>query len=115
MNEIYAIKKDTPHVRAIKVNDRIAKYPCEGMPQIYHKEFDLHEFIGEEIAGIRGVNSVHYFPVLFEDIDTVLSMNIDFFRFGDIAQNSARGVPPRAAQKMRKEVGVSPPLYDLYF
>ena len=50
------------------------------MPQIYHKEFDLHEFIGEEIAGIRGVNSVHYFPVLFEDIDTVLSMNNDFFR-----------------------------------
>lgn len=54
MNEIYAIKKDTPYVRANKINDRIAKYPCEGLPQIYHKEFDLHEFIGEEIAGIRG-------------------------------------------------------------
>ena len=79
MNEIYAIKKDTPHVRAIKVSDRIAKYPCEGMPQIYHKEFDLHEFIGEEIAGIRGVNSVHYFPVLFEDMDTVLSMKNDSY------------------------------------
>ena len=55
MNEIYAIKKDTPHVRAIKVSDRIAKYPCEGMPQIYHKEFDLHEFIGEEIVELEGL------------------------------------------------------------
>ena len=36
MNEIFAIKKDTPNVRANKINERIAKYPCEGMPQIYH-------------------------------------------------------------------------------
>ena len=36
MNEIFAIKKDTPHVRANKINERIARYP--GMPQIYHKE-----------------------------------------------------------------------------
>ena len=76
MNEIYAIKKDTPHVRANKINERIARYP--GMPQIYHKEFDLHEFIGEEIAGIRGVNSVHYFPILFEDIDTLLDLDQNY-------------------------------------
>lgn len=37
------------------------------------------------------------------------NLSIDFFGFGDITQNSARGVPPRAAQKMRKEVGGFPP------
>lgn len=78
MNEIYVIKKDTPYVRAKKINDWIAGY--SGMPKIYHKEFDLHEFIGEEIAGIRGVNSVHYFPVLFDDIDNILNIDNEIVR-----------------------------------
>ena len=70
MNEFFVLKKDTPHIRAKRISRGIAEYP--GMPKIYHKEFDLHEFIGEELAGIRGVNSVHYFPVLFDDIDNVM-------------------------------------------
>lgn len=78
MNEIFAIKKDTPYVRAKKINDRLAEYP--GMPVIYHKEFDLHEFIGEEIAGIRGVNSVHYYPILFDDVENILNIKNEIAR-----------------------------------
>ena len=76
MNEFFVLKKDTPHIRAKRISRGIAEYP--GMPKIYHKEFDLHEFIGEELAGIRGVNSVHYFPVLFDDIDNVLKLDNGF-------------------------------------
>lgn len=111
MNEIYSIKKDTPHVRAIMVSDRIAKYPCEGMPQIYHKEFDLHEFIGEEIAGIRGVNSVHYFPVLFEDMDTVLSMKNDFFRMPFVRVGSFDFKKPG----VRYSTGLDLPHYEDFY
>ena len=71
MFEFDVITKDTPTIRAKRKTEGIAEYPK--MPQIYHKEFDLHEFIGEEIAGIRGVNSVHYFPILFDDIENVLN------------------------------------------
>ena len=73
MFEFDVITKDTPIIRAKRKTEGIAEYPK--MPQIYHKIFDINEFIGEELAGIRGVNSVHYFPILFDDIENILKIN----------------------------------------
>lgn len=50
-------------VYATKRNAAMADVPNK--PEIYHKDFDVVEFIGEELATIRGVNSNHYFPVSF--------------------------------------------------
>lgn len=67
MHDFEIIKENTPVIIAKKKNDSIATFP--GMPIIYHKDFDINEFIGEELALIRGVRSVHYFPVLFDSKD----------------------------------------------
>ena len=72
MEDISVLTINTPYVRAKRKTELIAEYT--GMPSIYHKDFDINEFIGEELAGIRGVNSVHYFPVLFDDIDSLLQI-----------------------------------------
>lgn len=39
---------------------------------IYHKDFDITEFIGEKLASIRGIRSVHYFPGCFGDKKQIL-------------------------------------------
>ena len=67
MHEFEIINRKTPFVLAKKKNEAVATFP--GMPLIYHKDFDLNEFIGEELAKVRGVRSVHYFPVLFDSIE----------------------------------------------
>ena len=75
MHDFDVLMSNTPYVLATKKNYSIATFP--GMPNIYHKDFDITEFIGEELAKVRGVNSVHYFPVLFDNIENCL--NIDEF------------------------------------
>lgn len=73
MHDFEVIKHDTPFVFAKKKNEGIATFP--NMPIIYHKDFDINEFIGEELAGIRGVRSVHYFPVLFDSIENSMKIS----------------------------------------
>ena len=73
MYDFDIINNSTPIFFARKKNDCIAT--ISGLPLIYHKEFDLNEFIGEELARIRGVNSVHYFPLLFENREKVFGIN----------------------------------------
>ena len=72
MHEFEIINKRTPIVLAKKKNEAIATFP--GMPLIYHKDFDLNEFIGMELAKVRGVRSVEYFPVLFDSIENSLKI-----------------------------------------
>lgn len=72
MHDFDVIKSNTPFVLAKKKNDGIATFP--GMPIIYHKDFDINEFIGEELSYIRGVRSVRYFPVLFDSIENSLKI-----------------------------------------
>jgi hypothetical protein len=70
MHDFQILGTNTPYVLATKKNEGIATFP--GMPDIYHKDFDINEFIGEELASIRGVRSAHYFPVLFESMEKCL-------------------------------------------
>lgn len=72
MHDFEVIKSTTPVVIAKKKNDAIAT--VSNLPDIYHKDFDINEFIGEELANVRGVNSVHYFPVLFDSIEKSLKI-----------------------------------------
>lgn len=62
---------NTPVVKASMKNQGIAL--VRGKPQIYHKAFDITEFIGEHLAGIRGVNSAHYEPICFGKYGRALS------------------------------------------
>ncbi len=64
MHDYKIIGRRTPLVFAEKKNDAIAVVNSS-LPCIYHKNFDITEFIGEELATIRGVNSNHYVPVCF--------------------------------------------------
>ena len=75
MYDFNVLTINTPVVRASKKNDSIAL--VNGKPQIYHKLFDITEFIGEELANIRGIESVHYFPVCFSNYKRLISSDDD--------------------------------------
>lgn len=64
MHEYGVLTKKTPIVYATKRNDGIAEIPY--LPDIYHKSFDITEFIGEQLARKQGVRTNHYFPVCFD-------------------------------------------------
>lgn len=76
MHDFEVIREDTPVLIAKKRNEGFAD--LAGMPIIYHKDFDLNEFIGEELAGVRGVRSVHYYPVLFDSKENTFKIK-NFF------------------------------------
>ena len=76
MHDFEVIREDTPVLIAKKRNEGFAD--LSGMPVIYHKDFDLNEFIGEELAGIRGIRSVHYYPVLFDSKENTFKIR-NFF------------------------------------
>ena len=76
MHDFEVIREDTPVLIAKKRNEGFAD--LAGMPVIYHKDFDLNEFIGEELAGIRGIRSVHYYPVLFDSKENTFKIR-NFF------------------------------------
>lgn len=61
MRKYILLRKNTPVTYALKKNDAIAYYP--GSRDIYYKDLDITEFIGEELANIQGVRAVHYFPL----------------------------------------------------
>lgn len=71
MKEFEILTINTPVVKASKKNQSVAL--IKGKPLIYHKEFDMTEFIGEQLASIRGVRSVHYFPICFGDYKRCLA------------------------------------------
>lgn len=73
MHDFEVINHNTPFVFAKKKNEGIATF--SNMPIIYHKDFDINEFIGEELASVRGVRSVHYFPVLFDSIENSMKIS----------------------------------------
>ena len=53
MYDFEILTTNTPVVRARKKNDSIAL--ISGKPKIYHKSFDITEFIGEELANKREI------------------------------------------------------------
>ena len=75
MQDYKIVTVNTPVVKATKKNDSIAL--VRGKPLIYHKVFDINEFIGEELSNVRGVNSVHYFPVVFGKLKRCLGADND--------------------------------------
>lgn len=70
MRKYILLKENTKVTYAIKKNDIIACYP--GSKDIYYKELDITEFIGEELATIQGVRTVHYFPLCLGKKDSYL-------------------------------------------
>lgn len=66
MHEYNILTKKTPIVCATKRNSSIAEMPF--MPEIYHKEFNVVEFIGESLAGIRDIKTVHYFHLVLQKL-----------------------------------------------
>ena len=64
MNDYKLLRKNSPLVFAAKKNDCIATVHSS-LPAIYYKNFDINEFIGEQLASIRELKSNHYFPVSF--------------------------------------------------
>ena len=82
MSDYGVLTKKTPIVYAMKKNDAIAN--ISGLPDIYHKEFDVTEFIGERLATIQGIKTNHYFPVCFEkhDLCRPFNFNDDNLRIG---------------------------------
>ena len=85
MSEFDILTINTPVIKASRKNSVIAL--VRGKPQIYHKEFDITEFIGEKLASIRGVKSVHYFPICFGNyrrslLDSKVSNDRDNIRVG---------------------------------
>ena len=106
MHDFNIIKSDTPVVIATKKNEGIATFP--GMPVIYHKDFDINEFIGEELAGIRGVRSVRYFPVLFDSIGNSLNIKSYFERCLSIRVGSFDFKKP----DVKYVLGSNLPIYD---
>lgn len=71
MKEFEILTINTPVVKAVMKNQGIAL--VKGMPEVYHKEFDITEFIGEKLAGIRGVRSAHYIPICFGEYKKCLA------------------------------------------
>ena len=55
MKEFEILTINTPVIMATMKNPGIAL--VKGMPEVYHKEFDITEFIGEKLAEIRNVRS----------------------------------------------------------
>lgn len=60
----------TPVVRAKEKNSSIAL--VSGKPLIFHKVFDINEFIGEELASVRKLKTAHYFPVCLGNVKRCL-------------------------------------------
>ena len=48
MQDVEILTINTPVVKATMKNEGIAF--VKGMPEVYHKEFDITEFIGEQLA-----------------------------------------------------------------
>ena len=71
MYDFNVLTINTPVVRASMKNAGIAL--VRGKPEIYYKSFDITEFIGEQLASIRGVNSAHYEPICFGRYKKALS------------------------------------------
>lgn len=86
MYDFEILTTNTPVVRARKKNDSIAL--IKGKPQIYHKSFDITEFIGEELTNIRGVESVCYFPICFGNYKRILSCENDYKKIKNIRVGS---------------------------
>lgn len=76
MYEYNILTKKTPIVCATKRNSSIAEMPF--MTEIYHKEFNVVEFIGESLAGIRDIKTVHYFPLSFAKIGDIEAGKVEF-------------------------------------
>lgn len=76
MHEYSVLTPKTSIVCVTKKNDAIAEMPF--MPEIYHKTFDINEFIGEELAEIREIKSAHYFPLSFSNIKDVKNEKVPF-------------------------------------
>lgn len=67
MHDYKLLKRGTPIVFAQKKNtDAAVATIHSSLPDIYYKSFDINEFIGEQLASVRGVRSNHYFPVCFD-------------------------------------------------
>lgn len=64
MNDYKLLRKNSPIVFANRQNDCIATIHSS-LPDIYYKNFDINEFIGEQLATIRNIRSNHYFPISF--------------------------------------------------
>lgn len=67
---------ETPVVFAKEKNCSIALKRKK--PIIYHKVFDVNEFIGEKLAGVRNLRTAHYFPVCFGNVKRCLSSERDY-------------------------------------
>lgn len=63
MGDYSIVNRKTPVVHAFRINETLAGIP--GKPIIFHKKFDITEFIGERLADVTGVKTVHYFPLFF--------------------------------------------------
>lgn len=87
MKEFEILTINTPVVKATMKNQGIAL--VKGMPEIYHKEFDITEFIGEQLAGIRGVRSAHYIPICFGKYKKCLATA----KYGNDRENIRVGSP----------------------
>ena len=106
MHDFEVIREDTPVLIAKKRNEGIAEFP--GMPIIYHKDFDLNEFIGEELAGIRGVRSVHYYPILFDSKENSFKIR----NFFDKCENIRVGSFDFKKPGIQYMTGPNLPIYD---
>lgn len=71
MSDFDILTINTPVIKTVMKNQGIAL--LKGLPEIYHKEFDITEFIGEKLAGIRGVRSAHYISICFGEYKKCLA------------------------------------------
>ena len=68
MFDFEVLNEKTPIVSCHKINSSFAKMSNSFERNwIYHKDFDITEFIGESLSEIRKIRSVHYFPGCFDD------------------------------------------------
>lgn len=86
MKEFEILTINTPVVKATMKNQGIAL--VKGMPEVFHKEFDITEFIGEQLAGIRGVRSAHYISICFGEYKKCLASAKYGFDRGNIRVGS---------------------------
>jgi hypothetical protein len=86
MKEFEILTINTPVKKATMKNQGIAL--IKGMPEVYHRESDLTEFIGEQLAGIRGVRSAHYIPICFGEYKKCLASAKYGFDRGNIRVGS---------------------------
>lgn len=78
MYDFEVLTTNTSIMSCVKVNDIFAE--VSGKRRIFHKDFDITEIIGEKLAGIRGIKSVHYFPGCFGDVSHVLRSDFSVMR-----------------------------------